>query len=510
MKTWILEYLDIFSVKKNRKIVNRRAFVSAILLCSVSASAQSTGKAIEFLPAAVYFDRPLQEWDGFGFNYVETAQTRDYEANPQDYGGFSLLSESEKSEITELVFGAEGLDIDILKLFLDPWHQVHPDSGFDHRSTTKNMLTFAKRGMLLAGGRGKEIEVITTLYGPPPWATLQEQIGGRDLDETATGDLIDYVLDWVRFLREQQLAVRYISIHNEGEDFYRWDFESGLQRMERFDYNLYWPPEQVNRFVKRLADAIEGRGFKNLYVTNGEPSNWTRFLNWGYASALQNDPETLSSLGLLTTHGFLNGDFNRLSYGAASGKPLELIREIRPDLHAWITSYSWGEMDTRFIRMAHEHIYSVGVNALIPWAGIQHASNWIDGDPNPGTAIVVGDDGGYEVTTGYYLYKQLTSAGHRGMRVVETMAANPVSALIAFSGKDTVHPDTFVLTSRIGIWKLPFKIQLSGTKYTSFQAFRTSENGLEHYEEIGVFPAIDGTIVYDAPFGTVTTFIGVE
>ena len=30
------------------------------------------------------FSRLLQPWDGFGVNYVETAQTRDYRQDPQE------------------------------------------------------------------------------------------------------------------------------------------------------------------------------------------------------------------------------------------------------------------------------------------------------------------------------------------------------------------------------------------------------------------------------------------
>jgi len=46
--------------------------------------------------ALVDFSLKLREWDGFGVNYVELALSRtlrDYEVDPQDYGGFSALSE---------------------------------------------------------------------------------------------------------------------------------------------------------------------------------------------------------------------------------------------------------------------------------------------------------------------------------------------------------------------------------------------------------------------------------
>ena len=38
------------------------------------------------------FDTKIRDWDGFGFNYVQSAQARDIVSHPQEYGGFSLLS----------------------------------------------------------------------------------------------------------------------------------------------------------------------------------------------------------------------------------------------------------------------------------------------------------------------------------------------------------------------------------------------------------------------------------
>ena len=71
----------------------------------------------------VKFDHKIREWDGFGFNYVETAQTPDYNEFPQEYGGFSLLYENEKSEIIDMIFGENGLKVGLIKMFYDPFHQ---------------------------------------------------------------------------------------------------------------------------------------------------------------------------------------------------------------------------------------------------------------------------------------------------------------------------------------------------------------------------------------------------
>jgi O-glycosyl hydrolase len=459
------------------------------------------------IPVEVDFSRHLQPWDGFGFNYVEAAQTRDYAAQPQDYGGFSHLSAEQREEIVRLVFGRDGLDVGILKMFLDPWHQAEPGGPFDHETTTRHMLEFAEAGARLREEQGRDLTVLTTLYGPPPWATMQKHIGGRDLDPAQAENLIDYMLHWVEFLRGRGLEVRYLSLHNEGEDFYRWTFDTGEQRLEKFDYNAHWRPEEVNAFLETTAAEIARRGIEDLHVTNGEPSNWTRFYHWGYAAALRDDPDALRGLGLLTTHGFINGDMRKLSYATVQGLTTDLVREARPELHAWVTSMAWGEMDTVFVRMVQENIVAARANAVIPWSGVNHGPSWIGGDPTGGTAIRVHAAGRYELTRGYFFYKQLTTAGHGGMAVAYSSAANPQVHTLAFAGADSAHPDAFVVSDSVHIWGLPLAIRVRGTDARRFRAFRTTEDGKERYEALGVFEVTDGVIAYDPPTGSTTTFI---
>ena len=238
------------------------------------------------IPAEIDFDEKLQDWDGFGFNYVETSQTRDYDNWHQDYGGFSLLEEKQKKEISDLVFGEEGLQVQIVKMFLDPWHQREAGGPFDHESTTEHMRYFVHKGLDLTRQRGDDLEIITTLYGPPPWATIQDSIGGRDIDTTLFSNLNHYMVHWVKYLKDNGYPVKYLSPHNEGEDFYRWNYEDGTQRLEKFDYNAYWSPELVNHFLNTAHLNLDEMGVEGIGLTNGEPSNWTRFYYWGYADVL--------------------------------------------------------------------------------------------------------------------------------------------------------------------------------------------------------------------------------
>ena len=490
--------------KVNSYFISTLSFLFCLPVLIYPQNKQVTG-----IPAEVDFSNKLRKWDGFGFNYVETCQTRDYNEYKQDYGGFSLLNEDQKDEIIELVFGNNGLDVDILKMFLDPWHQEQPGGEFDHETTTKNILDFARKGSDLKKKNNEHIDVITTLYGPPPWATEQKHIGGRDLDDTKIEPLADYMINWAKFLRKNEINVKYLSIHNEGEDFYRWTYDEGKQKFERFDYNMYWRPNEINTFVKLLYDKIQRQNIDNLFVTNGEPSNWTRFYHWGYTKSLFDDDEVMDKLGLITTHGFINGDFEKLSFSTANSLTNDLLRSKRPNLHSWVTSFAWGKMDTKFIKMIHENIYSAKINGIIPWAGIQVPEEWIGGDAL-GNGIVVNQNGNYELTNGYYLYKQVTSAGKRGMSVVYTYLANPHANIIAFSGDETKNPDAFVVTSYIRIWGSPLEIEIKGTKSKKFNAFRTNEDGSELYKYIGIFEIENGKVIYDPPKGTVTTFIATE
>jgi hypothetical protein len=93
----------------------------------------------------------------------------------------------------------------------------------------------------------------------------------------------------------------------------------------------------------------------------------------------------------------------------------------------------------------------------------------------------------HEFTPGYYLYQQLTRAGRRGMGVVECPLPNPVSNLIAFAGRGSGHPDAFMLARAVRIWKLSYAIRIQGSPFRRFKAYRTTQDGEEKFQTLGVF-----------------------
>ncbi len=76
------------------------AFSFFILIFFVLPDLNSQAVDFTATQAEVDFSVHLRDWDGFGFNYVETAQTMDYATDPQDYGGFSLYYETPAVSVT--------------------------------------------------------------------------------------------------------------------------------------------------------------------------------------------------------------------------------------------------------------------------------------------------------------------------------------------------------------------------------------------------------------------------
>ncbi len=466
--------------------------ILCFLLFALGANCQTDGLWVDF-------GTTVRPWDGFGVNYVEVAQTRDYRKWPQEYGGFSTLSEQQRSQILDLIFGADGLKPGLVKMFLDPYQEglTESDKGkFDHKTTTQWMRYFVREGLARTRARGSDLEIITTMYGPPPWTTQQRFVRGRDLDQARKEDVAEYMIAWVKFLRDEEgFPVRYVSLHNEGEEFYRWPSDGSTAGEERHDFNLYWHSSQVVDFLRFMRPMMDRQGLRDVGLTPGETSSWRNFALTGISWAINSDPEALKNLGLITSHGF--GDISQ-NIGASA----ELLRIKRPDLHAWTTSMSWGKMDVSFVESIRQQIYRAQVNGMIPWAAIQTAT-WIGGDPNPGTAFRVDGKGGYTVEPGYYFYKQVSRAGLPGMAVASVSQPRGGLGLMAFAANGTKQPDAFVVLNTSSA-PAKARIRVTGTAATRFSSFVTDDAA--KYRAAGDVPLADGWIECEVPSRGVMTF----
>ncbi|GHV37744.1 hypothetical protein AGMMS49546_06510 [Spirochaetia bacterium] len=456
----------------------------------------------------VDFTKKVLDWDGFGFNYVETAQTPDYTKDPQDYGGFNHINAKQREEILDLVFGPDGLKPNVIKMFLDPFHQNGSNASFDHKTSTEWMRYFVREGYRMNRNANRPMEVITTLYEPPAYITKQNIMRGRDLNPQRIDDLAQYFISWIKFLKDEEgLPVNHASLHNEGEDYSRWPEDGSHGNIGTgHDYNMYWPPEQVASFMPVLRRAFDKAGLNSVTVAPGETSNWTRFYNWGYADAIADNPNAMDALGLITSHGFSGGKIGETWYSDHRSAGTDTLRALKPNLHTWTTSMSWGQMNAAFICMIHANIYSAKCNCIIPWAGIQRPSLWVGGDPNPGNAIQINEDGTYEVRKGYYYYKQVSPVGQKGMYIAKTASTHSGTSIIAFTSGKSNAPNAFVVANASEERAhFLFDILGGGKRYRVYATSNDMNN-----KNLDDFCPVNGKGSVSIPENSVTTFIQQE
>ena len=473
----------------------------------------------------IRLDRPIREWHGFGVNYVEAAQTRDYTLYAQDYSGFSFASPDNRELILDLIFGKEGLRPGLTKLFLDPFHEggtregndnqnpLEIDlKGYDHTTTTRWLRYFNREGLRRMQQWGGSFQSIATLYGPAPWMTRQKYVLGRDLDPQENYEMAEYMASWAKFLIEMEgIPVRYLSFHNEGDAYYRWPRDGSNPGEDHRDYNMYWPPEQVVEYLKITREVLDANGLSEVGLSPGETQSWYRFDMWGYARAIADDSQALENLDLMTSHSFAFLDeVNSVYYGDFRSTGQDLIHQFRPEIPVWVTSRPWTD-GPDFIDNIRRDIYECKANGLIPWAIMAGDQEWLGskGEYQDGSmtkAFAVHRDGTVTVTPSYYFYKQVTRAGQPGMQVAEVINMDPVLGAIAFKATKEDQTDAFVLINRSQNTKeVRLKIYSSSD---SFKLYRTCEG--ESYKELGVYTTRENWITYPCPPRSVTTFFANE
>jgi hypothetical protein len=509
------------------------------LLCGVlTCCSPPVTASLQATEVIVAFDRHVRDWDGFGAHYVEVRHTRDYDEWPQDYGGFKYLTEQEKQEVMDLLFGDDGLRINVLKMFLDPYHEPTPDNddhnvinmaGFQHARTTENMRYFARQALHRTRARGEEMQVLAGLYGAPGWAVKQGD-WGRDLIPGQKYELAEYMIAWAKYLRDvEKLPVRYLSLHNEEEGTGNWDtagYPKDDLMASRLDRSMHWPKEQIADFLTFMREMLDRQGMQEVGLTPGETASWRDLGAKGIADEIAGTPSALNNLALITSHGFLRYDAQSMKFEEASYAPgpIDTIRKKRPELHAWTTSgkldgYDRDVADIGYMEQFYLQIYITGVNGIIPWAlvhcpweadRLQNGGSKLSGNRNAPIHVIRTSEttGYYEIRKGYYFYKQLTRAGRPGMKVAETQSTEKRIKAIAFSKGKTSYADSFLLINTSSA-SVSATVQLKGTDSPRFSTYTTSEvdAGNMNCEFTGRVTVSSGTVSYVIPAKSSVLFV---
>lgn len=521
-----------------KKILISCSIASLLLLCySFMGKTDNEQSEKTNVTATVDFTATLQDWDGFGVHYVQGHHSRNPILHPEDYGGLSKLSPEQREEVIQLVFGSDGLKPGIVKAWSDPFHEPLNDNddpytinmdGFDHQSTTREIRYFCRRGLAVTRERGDDLTFIAALHGPAWWITRQKIVQGRDLDPEMKLELAEYIASWALYLRDYEgLPVKYISYNNESENKYRWPDDGGDPFPWRegnrvlgytSEQNLWWSDQQVVDFLNYSREVLDRVGLKEVGLTSGETATWGNFTNFKdkdgtvfeYARSIRENPTALKNLDLITSHGF-----GRV-YDPSG---IDLLREVRPELHAWTTSYTYGNLSLDFLEDTRNLIYTVGCNACIPWATLHNiyesdkltppGETRISSNANSPITTDLTRQGNVPMTTKvYYHYKQVSRIGQPGMAVAEVSSNDPQIGLFAFASNKTKNPDAFCVINLDSSPKV-VNVRISGTKSKKFTANVTTdvEYGDRNYEPFSTFVYKNGTLEYTAPARSSVTFI---
>lgn len=462
--------------------------VSCVATLAVAALASPLLATESTATASVDFSKTLQVWDGFGVNYVETAQTRNYEDWAQDFGGFSKLSEAERQQLMDALYGPDGLGLALHKIFLDPWGQAAPDAPYEFERTTKWSRYFLREAVKRTSAEGRELRILTTLYGPPAWATQQRKLLARDFDPAQADALAKYMAAWVKFLQDKEgVQVEFLSLSNEAKDA-TFFTEDGMGPRGNSDYNIAWKEDEMINMMRRMRVLLPKVGF-----TPTEPTGWDGANYYPFTRT----KELCDALGIVAAHSFGRSD----QWGPDFVKK---AREKKPGIPVWTTSHDWRQGGVDFALHTYTQIYTVGVNGIITWQVSKNLSEWRPAPKNPNAAIMMRPSGKPELGRAYFILKQLSRAGQPGMAVAQTAAEHEKVRLMAFASNGTRHPNSLILVNN-GDVAISLRLAVSGISASTWHARRTDESA-EQWRALEPLRAQEkGSIVTELPPKSVTT-----
>ena len=265
-------------------------------------------------------------------------------------------------------------------------------------------------------------------------------------------------------------------------------------------------------FLKSARTVLDRNGLEEVGLTCGETTSWRRLSSFDMpdgqmmriAQRIADDPEALRNLALITSHGF-----NRQYVSDG----IDLLREKRAELHAWTTSYTWGDMSLDIVEEARRLIYDVKCNALIPWATVHHdlesdklsppATMRVSGNAN---SPIKTNDGRVELTKAYYHFKQISRAGQSGMAVAHVESDDPQVSLIAFAASGTQNADAVIVINK-SEKAVSVDLAIRGSETTGASAFVTTDVKFDdrNYQPLGRIDVQNGRLRYKAPARSVTT-----
>jgi hypothetical protein len=456
----------------------------------------------------VDFSRKIREWDGFGVSFANNScQTPNL--SPSLFSSSSNIPpEYDLKKNAELLFGSSGLRINIIKTFLNSNEQKQENTKYNESDTidTKGISCnpfddrtgeFCNSAIAASTQWGGALKMLCTFTNPPGWMTKQKVTGGKDLEPSHRIDYARLMVAGLKYLVERKYPIKYMSMHYHGEDWERW-CENG-ETTDNCLYSMYWPPELVVDFLKLLRRMLDRNDLAGIGLTPGEIGGWLRFVDWGYANAILDDPDATQSLGLLTSTSLVNNS-DPSQHLLVNSSGIDEIREHRTGIHAWFTALHPVTPITSFLMQIRNSIYNSKVNAVILGDAIE-----LSRGNNECLFAPHKIDHTCSVSDPFYYLKLLCRSGQPGTAVCQVACNTNGAALIGFSGNATKNHDAFIIINASDTeYDLP--IEIRGSANGIFGVFRTSS--FERYQNLGNVNVKEGKIHFKAIPFSATAFHG--
>ncbi|MBD2845008.1 hypothetical protein IDH44_07385 [Paenibacillus sp. IB182496] len=361
--------------------------------------------------ATITLDRATVAQQVYGFGAT---------ANDPANGLMNLANPVTRSEVMDILFGADGAALSILRMEINPFAPgdpaydavqatAYPVEGQPYDwSTDAHQRWFADEALK----RDADLQLYALPWSPPSWMKTDGTAVGGTLDEAYDEAFIDYLVDWTRHYREVNgFDIRWLSLQNEPTN--PSPYASSAYTNER-----------LSELSELLADAVHGSDLSgDVLVGAPEASQLNR--TWNHLAGMTSS--SIAKLDYIPTHFYGLQPTQLDTYDLRSyDKPL-MMTEVSADGAApndptMTDGLRWAGQ----IADALEH----GYGAYLYWWLVSPRGGSLNGQ----SLIQIKSDGSYTVNKRLYTLGQYSRFLRPGDRIID--AASTDEELIVTASVD--------------------------------------------------------------------------
>lgn len=410
-----------------------------------------------------------QEIDGFG---VSQAAWSDAIYN---------LSEPARSEVLDLLFSQEGIDLDILRGEIFP--EFAPAPGvydFTKRQDQAWVMQEAKT-------RGVEKFVATT-WSPPAWMKTNNQTtNGGYLKSEHYSNYADLMAQFVKsYSTLYDIDLYAVSMCNEPNSmtFLSWN-------------SCEWNGDQIKNFLANyLKPEFEAEGLNRVKVIAAEPSWWKEDL----MKPALNDSTASSRLDIVAAHNYtipiLNTKQPQTPFDVARSKGKKVWMSEVSSPETYDPNISSG---ITLAKEMHTFMTTVNANAYLYWTGA------IPGNNDEGLINVDFASNTYKLTKRFYTFGNFSKFIKPGYNRVDA-TSNPTSGVYTSAYTDPSRSKVIVVA--INDSNTTKEITLTANDFNTYSLTPYITNDTYGLEAITPITSTTNTFDVTLPPQSVITYVG--